>query len=259
MYFVERVTELEKHYQEKERMNGKINNNLKYILIVFFFLFSFTYSKVQEARIKNEIRKDIISGLLVNILYDNAVNGEYQNLSTDIDYILLDYNRLFLINTYFTYDTIEYNGESYTVIKYQFKYINSSDQDSWNDSTIGPESSIKQLMSSVTYTPKQYYDYEKYKLFENGLYFQSLKTKELKKMSMDNDCYTDLESLSIEKFQKEIVYRFYHYLPEEINIDFSNSSFSFFSKVLKRYFSGKIVYNQLSYRYQLKLSNGLLK
>lgn len=212
-----------------------------------------------ESKIKNEIRNDIISALIINILYDNVITEGYNRFTSDINYILLDKNRQFLLNTNFGMDTIDYNGSKYIIIKYQFKFVNSNDQESWNEPTIGPESSWKQIKSSVDYTSIQRKHYEKYRLFENGLYLLSLETNELKKMSLDNDCYTDLDSLSMDKFHKEIFYRFYHYLPEEIKIDFSNSSFSFFSKVLERYFDGKIVYNQLSYRYQLKLSNGLLK
>lgn len=244
---------------EREQLNGKKNNIKLLILILICISTNLLSIEHNESTIKNEIRKDLTSSLLVNLLYDNVLDGNYRRFHSDINNILLDYNRLYLLSISNSNDTIEYYDEKYTIIKYEFKFVNSNDQESWNDSTIGPGSSIKQLMSSNTYTPRQIFGYEKYKLFENGLYFQSIRTKELKKMSMNNDCYTDLDSLSMDKFHKEIFYRFYHYLPEEIKIDFSNSSFSFFSKVLERYFDGKIVYNQLSYRYQLKLSNGLLK
>jgi|GEM_PF-1900181 len=39
--------------------------------------------------------------------------GNNNRFTSDIEYILLDYYRLLLINNYFTEDTIEYNGEIY--------------------------------------------------------------------------------------------------------------------------------------------------
>ncbi len=241
----------------KER--GKKNNNILVILILIILSNNLMSFEQNESTIKNKIRKDLTSSLLVNLLYDHVINGDYHGFRYHIKYILLDYNSQFLLNTHFGKDTIEYNGESYTIIKYQFKYVNSSDQESWNDSTIGPGSSRKQIKSSVEYSNFPISEYGKFKLFENGLYFHSIKTNNLVKMSMENDCYTALDSLTIENVSSEINYRFYNYLPDNIEVQIQNSSFSFFSKVLNRFILGRINYNQLSYRYQLELVNGVLK
>ncbi|MFN3195363.1 MAG: hypothetical protein ACE364_05370 [Chlorobiota bacterium] len=238
---------------------------IKSILIIYIFLtsISIVYSNENindslRKELKIEVRKDIQASLLINLFYDNIVNNK-SSLS-DVDDILLDYEQQYLLYLDFTNDTLTFYDKKFTLVKYSFDFESSSTQSIWDDSTKVPEEKVgfEELTSYVSHTLNMLNYNDIHKLHKNGLYLLSLDKNLFTKINIESDCLFLVDTLTNQSIVKDIQLKYYHYLPKKIKIEISDSYFSFYSEMLNRYFSGRIVYNS-NYGYIMYLANGVLK
>jgi|SRR6056300_193816 len=210
---------------------------IKSILIIYIFLTSiylvYSNENINDSlrkELKIEVRKDIQASLLINLFYDDVVNNK-SSLS-DVDDILLDYERQYLLYLDFTDDTLTFYDKKFTLVKYNFDFVSSSTQSVWDDSTKVPEEKLgfEELTSYMSHSLNMLNYDAIHKLHKNGLYLLSIDKKFFTKINIESDCLFLVDTLTSKSVKKDIQLKYYHYMPKEIKVEISDSHFFFIQR-----------------------------
>lgn len=233
-----------------------------FILLAFFLIIE----NQAQSEFKEEIRHHIYASLIINY-YELKRDGFEIGMSNSLDEYaspMLDSNCYYLYDTTKLNRTFEYRGQEFDLFKYKFEFRYFCDGMNWAiDETM--DSLLMKSFGNPIGIVQNNYDsitFEIRMLHRNGLYGLSKDSREIVFISGNSLCELIdqffLDTLENDKIDKLINLKYYNYSPNEINIDTSYNRFSFYSKTLKRYVNGVIMFNQSQKYYFLKLENGTM-
>lgn len=224
---------------------------IKKIIIILLIILNtgFSDEKNQDAElysnIKNQVIKDVTSGLVINIFY-NSYDDHYGNTiknTADVLEIFTDSNMVQEIQIEPLGEKISIGDKKYDLFEYYLTgtLIN-----------VGSSEAKFIAISGYQFVGPVYLIYQ---LFRTGIYAVSENKKTIFKYNDERHCILKNDSSFVE-LEEKLKLMYFHYLPKEVKVDINNSSFSFFSSALDRYCNGRIT--GFDY-YKLELINGKLR
>lgn len=235
----------------------------KYLVLLTFFL---VIRSDMQSEFTEEIRHHIYASLIINY-YELKRDGFEIGMSNSLDAFaspMLDSNCYYLFDTTKLNRSFEYRGQEFELFNYEFNFRYFCNGMNWAiDETM--DSLLMNSFGKPIGVIQSNYDsttLEIRMLHRHGLYALSKDSREIVFISGNSLCESIeqylLDTLNKDKTYKIINLKYYNYMPNEIEIDISNNRFSFYSKTLKRYINGIIIFHESQKYYYLKLENGTM-
>lgn len=227
-----------------------------FLLILLIMLNSvFGFQKVDESNLddilKNQVRKDVISGLVINIFFKYYSNNKNYQSSFPESQLLnnfSDSNTVHRVRIESMEEKIIIGEVKYNLYKYELT------------NKIKYAGDPKKTLFALDGPFREIYNYDINKLFQIGIYAVSEDREIIFKYNDERHCIQRNDS-SFVGLEEKIKLLYFHYLPENVKLDIKNSTFNFYSLSLNRYFNGVIEnYSRpYIYLYSLELVNGVLR